>query len=279
MANRHFGKISEVWKHGALAEVLDEDQPRRFAETHAGSADYPLTPSAERVYGVYRLIGLSADNPTLQGAAYMRVLSGLPLAGDGPQRCPGSPLVAMKILGDRAEHLYFDIDPESVQTITDAAAELNLGPYVRAEVRDGCTGVLDAHFDQQDGCVHIDPFDPLDPGILDGPSPVEVARTLAEQGTQVLYWYGYEEVGDRAWAWDEIAAAVPSAGWWNGDLTYAEPETDSGIVGSGMLVANASGAAIERCEAFGRALELAYHGAMLPSGNSGSIAFVSRPRT
>lgn len=69
---------------------------------------------------------------------------------------------------------------------------------------------------------------------------------------------------------------MPSAGWWIGDVAYAESETDSGIVGSGVLLGNVSDAAIERCEAFGRALERVYRDAILPSGNRGSIGFLSR---
>ena len=276
MANHHFGKISEVWKHGVLAEVLDEDRPRRFAETHAGSADYALTPSPERGYGVYGFIDRCADDPTLRGSAYARLLRALPRTAGHPRRCPGSPFVAMKTLGALPDQVYFDTDPESVETIARAADELGLGAQVRTVVQDGCSGVLDAHFDSPDACVHIDPFDPLEPGIAGGPSPVGVARTVADAGTRVLYWYGYEEESERTWAWEEIAEAVPSAGWWIGDMAYAEPETDSGIVGSGVLVGNVSDAATERCEAFGRALELAYRDAALPSGNRGSLGFLSR---
>jgi 23S rRNA (adenine2030-N6)-methyltransferase len=276
MANRHFGKISEVWKHGVLAEVLDQDRPRRFAETHAGSADYPLTPSPERDYGIYGFMDRRAGDQTLRGSAYARLLDTLPQADGDPRRCPGSPLIAMKTLGALADHLYFDIDPGSVETIAEASLELGIGPHVRAEVRDGCSGVLDTHLDRPEGCVHIDPFDPFESAVPGGLSPVDVARTLANAGTRVLYWYGYEEAGERAWAWEEIAAAVRATRWWIGDIAYAEPETDSGIVGSGMLVGNVSDASVERCESFGRALELIYRDAKLPSGDRGSLAFLSR---
>ncbi len=38
MANRHFGRIGDVWKHLPLAEILLLETPRRYWETHAGSA-------------------------------------------------------------------------------------------------------------------------------------------------------------------------------------------------------------------------------------------------
>lgn len=38
MANRHFGKFADAWKHLVLGEVLVATSPARYAETHAGSA-------------------------------------------------------------------------------------------------------------------------------------------------------------------------------------------------------------------------------------------------
>ena len=276
MANSHFGKISEVWKHAVLAEVLDQDRPRSFGETHAGSADYSLTHSPERDYGIYGFWDRRTADPTLRASVYARVLDALPQVSGRPRRCPGSPLVAMNILGASTDHVYFDTDPDSVRTIAGVADELGIASHVRTEARDGCSGVLQAHLDHPDACVHIDPFDPFEPGSVGGPSPVDVAKTLSSAGTRVLYWYGYEAADERTWAWEEIAATVPSARWWIGEIEYAEPETDSGIVGSGVLVANVSDPAIERCKAFGGALVSAYRKASLPSGNRGSLGFLSR---
>ncbi len=187
MANPHFGKISEVWKHGVLAEVLSADRPRRFAETHSGSAEYELTHTPERDYGIFGFIQRSAGDDVLRRSSYRRVLDSLPMIDGRPSICPGSPFVAMKSLGAHADHVYFDTDPDSVETVADAARALGIGPHVRADLHDGCSGVLDAHLDHPDGCVHIDPFDPLEPGIPGGPSPVDVARRLSNAGTRVLY--------------------------------------------------------------------------------------------
>ena len=52
MANVHYAKLGDVWKHLPLAEVLRIEAPRRYLESHAGSSSYPLSPSAERDYGV-----------------------------------------------------------------------------------------------------------------------------------------------------------------------------------------------------------------------------------
>jgi 23S rRNA A2030 N6-methylase RlmJ len=278
MANQHFGKMSEVVKHGILAEVLNADEPHRFAETHAGSASYLLSHSPERDYGVYRFIDRSSDWDDLRSSAYRRVLDSIPSVGPQPGWCPGSPMVAMRTLGENADYFFFDTDPQSVATIDDAARDLDLSAHVHTDVRDGSSGVMKAFGKEPEGCVHVDPFEPFSPGTEDGPTPVEVARTLGNAGTIVVYWYGYEEPARRSWAWNEVAAQASAAAWWIGDLAYAEPEIESGIVGCGVLVGNASIAAMAKCEAFGRALETAYRGATLPSGVRGSVSFESRRR-
>jgi 23S rRNA (adenine2030-N6)-methyltransferase len=276
MANRHFGKLSEVWKHGALSEILAEERPGCYAETHAGSADYPLTHSPERDYGIFRFLSRSSGDERLRSSAYRHVLDSLPRGEAQPARCPGSPLVALLILGAGADYIFFDTDPASIDSIAVAARKLRLDPQVRAEVRDGPSGVMEA-FSGRDGCVHIDPFDPFRSGPLGGPSSVELARMLGATGKTVVYWYGYEEPEHRFWAWDEVATSTQGASrWWIGDVAYAEAESESGIVGCGVLVGNTSQAATTRCTGFGRALESGYCDAALPSGNRGSISFSTR---
>ncbi len=46
MTNRHFGGFADLWKHLVLTEVLAAVKPQRYAETHAGSAAYPLLDDA-----------------------------------------------------------------------------------------------------------------------------------------------------------------------------------------------------------------------------------------
>lgn len=65
---QHAGKVSEIWKHGILLEVLRREPPERYAETHAGSAVYPLPRDGERAFGVRRFLRLTS--PVLTGSAY-----------------------------------------------------------------------------------------------------------------------------------------------------------------------------------------------------------------
>jgi 23S rRNA A2030 N6-methylase RlmJ len=87
MANIHYAKIGDVWKHLPLAEVLEIEAPHRYLESQAGSSSYPLTPSRERRYGVLRFVSEARRSPVLYGSAYWRLL-----ARYAPKTYPGSPL-------------------------------------------------------------------------------------------------------------------------------------------------------------------------------------------
>ena len=272
MANEHYGKLSEIWKHGVLAELLDVQRPTRYAESHAGSASYPLIRSHERAYGILRFMHVKDAYRSLAGSALGRVLDGE--AGEGaPARCPGSPTVAMSLLGDTATYAFFDTDPQSVASIRTVAGELLNHAVLRAEQQDGCRGALDFFSSDPSGCAHIDPFDPFE--ATDGPSAIELASLLTAGGTTVAYWYGYESEADRFWAMKEIAGGAPRVVW-AGDVLCAEPETDSGIVGCGVVLTNAPHEVIARIERFGGSLASAYTNAPLPSGATGSIAVAYR---
>ncbi len=73
MANRHFGKLSDVWKHAALAEVLEREAPLRYAETHAGSGAYPIVHDGERQFGILRFLDVAARFEVLARSRYRAV--------------------------------------------------------------------------------------------------------------------------------------------------------------------------------------------------------------
>ena len=52
MANRHFGKAGDVWKHLMLGAVLEALEPTHYAESHAGTGAYDMVHDDERNYGV-----------------------------------------------------------------------------------------------------------------------------------------------------------------------------------------------------------------------------------
>jgi hypothetical protein len=65
MANRYFGNIADVWKHLALVEVLEQEAPAGYAETHAGSGAYAVVRDAEREFGLLRFLEVASKFPVL----------------------------------------------------------------------------------------------------------------------------------------------------------------------------------------------------------------------
>jgi len=81
MANTHYGEIGDVWKRLPLAEVLHIEAPTAYWQSHAGPADYALTHSPTRDYGVFHLIeqaAFDAGSGGLDGKASARSQGGGP---------------------------------------------------------------------------------------------------------------------------------------------------------------------------------------------------------
>jgi 23S rRNA (adenine2030-N6)-methyltransferase len=98
MANIHYARIGDVWKHLPLAEVLAVERPGSYWESHAGSSSYPLTRSPQRDYGVFLFLERADRSKALKGSAYRRLLY-LRESGGIPPAYPGSPMIAMEMLG------------------------------------------------------------------------------------------------------------------------------------------------------------------------------------
>src|SRR6185369_7776308 len=95
MANHHFGEIGDVWKHLPLGEILAIEKPLAYWETHSGSATYAMDDAWTRDLGVGRFLRGAPNDDVLSKTGYYKLAS--MLAKDG--RYPGSPMLAMKLLG------------------------------------------------------------------------------------------------------------------------------------------------------------------------------------
>lgn len=277
MANRHFGKLSDVWKHAALAEVLAREPPRRYAETHAGSGAYPLVRDRERQFGILRFLDVAARCEILGRCRYRAVAASW-LNGRGLY--PGSALVAMTVLGDASSYLLCDLDPGSAADLRRWAGELSLRRCEVAET-DGMAAVT-AWLDRapgQAGLVHIDLFDP-DARAPGGYSAVDLAARVAGSGTPLVYWYGYDQPAGTAWAWTRLAA-LTGAPLWCGDVLVTGTASRPGDLGRattpgtgfGVILANLQPGTLSACARVGTALADAYAGTVLPDGNPGSLTF------
>jgi 23S rRNA A2030 N6-methylase RlmJ len=284
MANRHFGKIADVWKHAALAEVLEREPPAWYAETHAGSGAYPVVHDREREFGVLRFLEVAPRSAVLAGSRYRGVTASYVQGDRGVY--PGSALLAMTMLGDASSYLLCDLDRESAADLRRWSRELGLRRCEVAET-DGMAAVA-ARLDSEaggPGLVHIDPFDPdaRGPG---GYSALELAARVAEAGTGLVYWYGYDEPGERAWAHEKLAALTKAPLWCGDVLVTGESDAPGDLgrattpgTGCGVILANLPAGTADACAALGNALADAYAGAILPGGGPGSLAFTSSTST
>jgi 23S rRNA A2030 N6-methylase RlmJ len=300
MANQHFGKIADVWKHAALREAIGRVAPGHYAETHAGSAAYPMVRDSERAFGILRFLEVAPQHPALAESRYLAAVAPYAQpgqAGHGLRATamyPGSALQAMTALGNDCSYLFCDLDPHSAADLRHRAAGLGLHHWQVAEA-DGMLTVgawLDSAGSESPGTVrgtvivHIDPFDPhaRTPGGL---SALEFAGHLATNGTGLVYWYGCEEPGEHAWAYHELCDLTP-APLWCGDIMVTDTEGggspgDLGLAttpgtGFGVVLANLPPDVLTACAAVGGALARAYTGVTLPGGTRGNLVFTSQRR-
>ncbi|HEX3593267.1 MAG TPA: hypothetical protein VHV74_26890 [Pseudonocardiaceae bacterium] len=261
---QHAGKVSEIWKHGILLEVLRREPPERYAETHAGSAVYPLPRDGERAFGVRRFLRLTS--PVLTGSAYRAGIA--PYEAD--DRIPGAVPLVTALLGPGVEYLLCDLDPESAADLRAHTSDL---PHCDVVERDGMATVAE-WLDDRPTVVHIDPFD-AEPTL-------DFAAEVATRGHRLVYWYGYDRPGQRAWAHKALAGRT-DVPLWCGDVAVVDADgrgyagdlgegTTPGV-GIGVVLANAAQDTLDACVAYGRALAAGYEGAVLPDGRQGGLAF------
>jgi len=283
MANRHFGKVGDVWKHLMVCEVLAALEPTHYAESHAGSGAYDLVHDDERNYGVDHFLEVSSVIETLGASAYAHALHRF--TSTGRARYPGSALQAMTLLGDTSEYLFCDVDPVSADDLRHWGRNLGLSRCQVVE-HDGMTAVAE----WLDTCagsrrvVHIDPFDPFaaQPGGL---SAVQLAGQVSESGSVLVYWYGFDRPVEQAWALTEIAQRTSkpltcldvlvtdeTGQGMNGDLGVG---TTPGT-GFGVVLANVGEQVIANCDRLGRDLIRTYDGKRLPNGQQGRLRFTRR---
>ncbi len=284
MANRHFGNLGDVWKHVVLAETLAAERPLHYWETHAGSASYPLSHSPARDYGVYGFLESGGRSPIVARSRYYKELKSLAQGDEVPPSYPASPLLAMRLLGNRAEYVLCDLDPDSVSSLSQAASALRLTDRVHCARADGLATIQEAsrHYNGNaaDAFVHIDPFDPL-AETERGLSAVSLASDLIELGFKLLYWYGYDAREERAWPWHTLSN--PRKRLWCGDLIVRSnldggiaPMSDIGpLIGCGVLGANLQAATMAALRSLGQELASVYETSVLPSGETpGALDFL-----
>jgi 23S rRNA A2030 N6-methylase RlmJ len=283
MANSHFGNLGDVWKHLVLAEVLEREPPRWYAETHAGSAAYLLNRDPQREFGIWRFLTAAPRSAELARSRYYAIAGSS--ASASPATYPGSPLLAMTILGNSSSYLLCDLDPGSAADLRSRSRQLGLR-HCEVAGADGMAAVaayLARGEGGGDGLVHVDPFEPDAAGPA-GESALECAAGVADSGSALLFWYAAGE--GQAAEPDGAPArlrALTDAPLWCGEVTVVTRDASArdvrraatpGVVG--VVLAHVQPATASACAALGQALAEAYAGATLPAGPPASLTFTSR---
>lgn len=288
MANRHFGKLADVWKHLVLAEVVAAERPASFYDTHAGHAVYAMTTDAERRYGVLGFLDLAPGDPTLATSSYLRLLERHTHGSAELTEYPAGPMLSMLQMGASCTYRFCDVDPESTANVRRAATRLGLESHVHVVEGDGMTAVDEALAAAQDArraLVYIDPFDHRAAGPS-GLSALDLCRKAADLGAAIVHWYGYDRAERRRWLFDVLVDLSPSGRWWCGDIMITRSGADLSAgdlgvattpgTGFGLVCANVAAPALLRCDELGTALSRAYEGRPLPDGQPGGLSFESR---
>jgi 23S rRNA A2030 N6-methylase RlmJ len=283
MANVHYARIGDVWKHLPLAEVLSIERPGRYWESHAGSSTYPLTRSPERDYGVFYFLEHTNLSSALKSSAYRRLLEPCE-RGSTPPTYPGSPLIALKLLKGAGEHFVFcDVDGASLANIAEDARALRVSAgRVRLVHGDGIPALEEelaglAEGEASGTFLHVDPYRPLE-RERGGESPLGLFARAAEQGVGCMLWYGFDSRDARAVVPDALRKRIAGHAWYGEVCLHAEDLSevgfDPGVLGCGVVVCNVGQEALAACSHLGEGLAHAYASARrLPNGRDGALEF------
>ncbi len=294
MANIHYGKIGDIWKHLPLAEILTIEAPTKYWESHAGSSHYALTHSPERDYGIFYFAHAASHSEILTHSVYLQLLKGE--KPNGPLRLfPGSPLLAMKVLQPQnPAFLFCDLDPQSLSTITDDGARVGLSPDAVQVVQGDGIGLLNRLLASLDSLeirntfAHLDPYLPF-AANAEGITSVDLFCEMSRRGGKTMLWYGFDSKSSQEHIHQQLQHAFHAPPFhptvdqlWCGEITLnaihiPDYPFNPGVMGCGIILSNMSNASQTACKHLGEALETLYASATLPHHQSGALTFSERP--
>ena len=302
MTYTHFGEIGDVWKHLPLAELLADEPPCAYWESHSASGLYELDQTSNQQYGAIRFFERADASGTLRETRYYEILQSYGNDEGKLTHYPGSPVVAMQALeavwGDNVacpEYLFCDIDGTAVHSIEQQARRLGIAKSNCDVVHGDGISTLIAALDHASPAelaqtlIHIDPYRPAEEGEH-GMSSWDLFERAIESGAKAMLWYGYQtkpEESEKDSFFEETigssALDTDACNLWVGEIAvnaFVEGNssvTHPGVFGCGVVCGNVSEKTIHQCRAVGNALETIYSDAILPDGNDGSLQF-TQPR-
>jgi 23S rRNA (adenine2030-N6)-methyltransferase len=290
MANVHYGNIGDIWKHLSLAEILAIETPSVYWESHAGSSHYALTHTPERDFGIFTFARAASQSQRLNTAVYSQLLKGYEHNGQ-LQLYPGSPLQAMRVLQPHhATFVFCDIDPESLSTISEDRATLDLAldavQVIQGDGIGALTRLLASFGSHEIGntFVLLDPYQPF-AANSEGMTSVDLFCEVSRRGGKVMLWYGFDSAGGQQQIHQHLQHAfqvhsLPPPGYqlWCGEVRLNAIDTPGsrfhpGVMGCGIILSNVSNPSLAACQQLGEALATVYARASLPHHQSGALTF------
>lgn len=241
----HFGKPADIWKHLALCEVINNENPDVYIETNSACAAYQLSRTPEQEYGIYHFIEQAVNYEEL----YRSVYFGLEQLAMDTSRYIGSPGLAMSILGRRVERfVFFDIQATPLENIATFATEKGLIKKTTTIQQDSIIGISD----QLNTCtestlIHIDPY-AINVASTNGLNYMDIFVKASGKGMKCFLWYGFNTLEEKNQLNDFIINKLSGKTLDNlccVELIMNIIQKDSilcnpGILGNGLLMSNLS---------------------------------------
>ena len=208
MTYTHFGKQADVLKHLLLCELLRIEKPQVYVETNAACAQYALERTPEQEYGIYHFLkraGAAEKECIPERTEYYHPQEALRRSFYYQQeseamqanRYIGSPGLAMNILGDTARYIFFDIESEPLENVSQYASTKELKECINLFNRDSIEGTLELLSSlPASSFLHIDPYEINKPGG-NGRTYLDVFIEAAKAGMRCFLWYGYMTLKDK----------------------------------------------------------------------------------
>ena len=245
MPYTHFGKQADVWKHLSLCKVMINELPSIYIDTNSACSDYCLSNTPEQQYGIYHFIDKASDYKDLFKSSYFE----LERSAMKQNKYLGSPGLAMRILGTITDKFFFfDIEPESLNTIAEFAVQNHIADKTETINRDSVIGVMDMlPVLPKSTLIHIDPYC-IDQPNENGYDYLDLFAKATELGIKCFLWYGFNALNEKKSINKFITDKLKNSASANLSCVELIMETiqkdtipcNPGILGSGLLTSNLS---------------------------------------
>ena len=252
----HAGNHADVLKHLTWLDIIQylcrKETPFSLFDTHAGAGCYRLdsletSKNKEYETGIASLFSLSTEQPLLRD--YATICQ--PFWAQG--QCVGSPLLAIESLRRGDEWSGYELHPSEFQALSELVAKRTVrGIQTRAWHTDGLAA-LPRYVPPKSnrGAVLIDP--PYE-RLSEYSSVVACCDKLLRKWRSATVAVWYPLLSSRAGQKQQASAMLcqqicgAHSDWLRVEVALASPDSQAGMIGSGMLVINPPWQMVQRLQ-------------------------------